>query len=90
MADSVEADLAVLRDFESQCESFKAKMDKGHKLLVDGINAAHAGWDDTGYDNVRKMVVAIGQEIESIEGMVSGQVLPYVQETISILDTPPY
>ncbi len=90
MADSVEADLAVLRDFESQCESFEARMNKGRKLLIDGINAAHAGWKDAGYENVRKMVAAISQDIESIETMVSGQVLPYVEETISIFESRPY
>ena len=90
MADGLEADKSTLREFEGECEAFKARMDKGRKLLTDGINAAHAGWKDAGYDNVRKMVAAIGQEIENIETTVSGPVLAYVRETINILDSRPY
>lgn len=90
MSDGLTSEPTICRDFLSQCNSFKSRMDKGRKMLVDGINAAHAGWKDSGYENVRKMVAAIAQDVESIEAMVSGQVIPYVKETIDRLDANPY
>lgn len=88
--DSLTADRQLCRDFRIQCDSFKSRMEKGRKLLMDGIHAAHAGWQDSGYENVLKMASAIAQDVESIEQMVSGQIIPYVDETISRLDSAPY
>lgn len=86
----MKADLPVLRTFEAQCVSFDIRMKKGRELLINGIKAAHKGWRDAGYENVLKMALAIDQDVQSIENMVSSQVLPYVQETRERLEKQPY